>query len=227
MNKLEKLRAINPHIAIHTLDESCAKKFATVLDIPSSKEIIGLARKITPIPEQGNTYVASLSQFEELPVRKTFEPVFAGMPIQMGYCNGRGNHLGGMEWHFCPEGTIMVTDAVFFWATQEELEENHFDSRKAMAFFVPEGTCFFLKPMVLHLAPSATDKNGFRSIIILEKGTNTPLGELDGSNEPQREVLFMKNKWMIAHPENANLVGKGVHPYVEGPNWEIHPVEGL
>ena len=90
----------------------------------------------------------------------------------------------------------MVTDAVFFWATQEELEGNHFDSRKAMAFFVPEGTCFFLKPMVLHLAPSATDKNGFRSIIILEKGTNTPLGELDGSNEPQREVLFMPlNLW--------------------------------
>ena len=43
-----------------------------------------------PIPENGNVYLASVPEMEADPVKEHMENVlYGGMPIQIGYCNGR------------------------------------------------------------------------------------------------------------------------------------------
>ena len=50
----------------------------------------------------------------------------------------------------------------------------------------------------------------------LLEGTNVPL---DG--EPDDKLLFRKNKWLIAHEDNAELIAKGVVPGIYGPNYSL------
>ncbi|GKU85175.1 hypothetical protein NCCP28_45710 [Niallia sp. NCCP-28] len=34
--------------------------------------------------------------------------------------------------------------------------------------------------------------------------------------------MFMKNKWLIAHPEREQLINKGAHPGIKGENIKVN-----
>ena len=69
----------------------------------------------------------------------------------------------------------------------------------------------------LHFCPCEVSKEGFGCIVILPKGTNLPLEE-----EEADPFLFRKNKWLIAHEENKDLIQKGVTPGITGTNIRIN-----
>ena len=62
---------------------------------------------------------------------------------------------------------------------------------------------------------------GFKDIVILARGTNTPLTEKTECADPESVLLLQRNKWVIAHPEREPLIKQGAHPGVIGENKEL------
>jgi len=55
----------------------------------------------------------------------------------------------------------------------------------------------------LHFAPCKVADEGYKSIIVLTKGTNLPLPVVPSPLSEEDQLLWMQNKWLIAHPESA------------------------
>ena len=72
----------------------------------------------------------------------------------------------------------------------------------------------------LHLSPCRVTDEGFRGVVILPKGTNTPIEKETPADEEGR-LLLQKNKWVIAHPEREPLMKQGAVGGVIGPNKEL------
>lgn len=189
-------------------------------------ELISLADRITEINPNGNTYVPGLSDFEALPVASEFRQFFDS-DIQVGYCNGPNTTLNGMEYHKSPELFIAVTDAVQFLCLPEHLKQfSSCDTSCAQAFYFPKGSAFLLHSGILHLSPCCVHEHGFKSVIVLPKGTNLPLDGTESFTHSQGEarLLAKKNKWILAHPERTQLTSQGIHPGLCGANLQIHPI---
>jgi len=70
---------------------------------------------------------------------------------------------------------------------------------------VPAGTGVELYATSLHYAPCTASGEGFRSVVVLPKDTNTELTFAKGEG-PEDKLLMAKNKWLIGH-EEANIPG--------------------
>ena len=78
--------------------------------------------------------------------------------------------------------------------------------------------------LALHLSPLAVSDEGFKDIVILPAGTNTPLDEkekCDGGEDPEQRLLLQRNKWVIAYAAREPLIRQGAHPGVIGKNKEL------
>ncbi len=222
----EPLLQANLTTKILSLDSSRANCYGRLIQNLDVTELLELADSTTSIDPAGNTYVPSVPEFERSPSCKAFLSFFGGMPIEIGYCNGPNQTINGLEYHKSPELFIAVTDCVQFLCKQECLREFAFcHTADTEAFYFPKGSVFLLHPCILHLAPCAVHPEGFKSIIILPKGTNLPLEETNRQNcmDPESRLLFKRNKWMIAHPQRTQLISQGVHPGLEGENRRIVP----
>jgi hypothetical protein len=75
----------------------------------------------------------------------------------------------------------------------------------------------------LHFAPSRLSDAGFKSVIVLLRGTNTDPPPAPGrcAGDPEARLLFRKHKWLLAHPDNAPLVARGAVPAIIGDNLEV------
>ena len=69
----------------------------------------------------------------------------------------------------------------------------------------------------LHYCPCQTSDNGFSIVVLLPKGTNTPLEEVIDD-----KLVVMKNKWLICHKDSKSDVEKGVYPGIYGVNHKIN-----
>ena len=181
----------------------------------------------TSIPETGNVYTASVKELEELPVKKEIETViYGGMPIQIGYCNGRNTTYNGFEYHKGSEINIAVTDFMLVLAHTWQIQNNTITTDDAKVFFIPKGTVIEMYQTTLHLSPCRVTDEGFKDVVILPKGTNTPLSEeektlRDQSSDPEAELLLQHNKWVLSHPEREPLIRQGAHPGLLGENKEL------
>ena len=72
----------------------------------------------------------------------------------------------------------------------------------------------------MHFAPCRAVESGFMAIIVLPKGTNFPLVSEKTQAKGEDRLLWMKNKWLIAHPESA-VAGNGAFVGIAGDNIEI------
>lgn len=167
-------------------------------------------------------YVASSPELEELPVAQDLQNRgFGGVPVQIGYCNGHNKKLNALEYHRCSEINVACTDMVLLLGVQQDinLADYTYDTKKIEAFFVPKGAAIEVYATTLHYAPCHVTDEGFRSVVVLSKGTNT---DLDFVPQKQGEdaLLFAKNKWLIAHPE-AGLEDQGAWIGLKGDNITI------
>ena len=97
-----------------------------------------------------------------------------------------------------------------------DIVDGKIDSSSFKAFFVPEGTVLEVYATSLHFCPCEVNKDGFGCVVGLTAGTNVPL-----ETEVDDELLFRKNKWIIAHNDNAPLIARGVKPGISGENFEL------
>lgn len=190
--------------------------YGKILDI-DTKNIVEEAQKVG-MPADGSIYVASKEEFEKLPIMNIVKnELFGGMPTQLGYCWGYNDTLNALEWHKCSEINIATTDLILLVADIRDIENNNqLNSEKVKAFKMLKGEAVEIYATTLHYCPIQTTKNGFGCAVGLLKETNTDLDFICSD-----KLLFCKNKWIIAHEDNAELLNQGVVGGIYGENHKI------
>ena len=213
---LERLKTLNPDIEFFSVYDKEFAPFGRVITDFDASSIIEAAKKIKK-PERGAAYVASEESFEALPAAKEIEKRFFGtLPAQAGYCWGYNTMMNATEWHTASEINITVTPLVLILGHIWDIENNTIDSSKFKAFYVPAGVTLEAYATSLHYCACQVSDEGFGCYIGLPKGTNTSLEE-----KTENALLVAKNKWLIAHTENTQMVNDGCVGGITGVNFEI------
>lgn len=86
-----------------------------------------------------------------------------------------------------------------------------------------KGTAIEMYQTTLHLSPCRVSDIGFKDVVILPRGTNTPLnnGGTDEAAIGEERLLLQRNKWVIAHPDREPLIKQGAYPGLLGENKEL------
>jgi hypothetical protein len=173
--------------------------------------------KQTPCP-QDVEYVASLDKLEKTKAAMELgEIFFGGMPVEAGYCNGHNRSLNALEYHRNSELIVAATDVILLLGDIHDISNTYtYDTSLVEAFLLPAGTAAELYSTTLHYAPCSAGPGGFRTGIVLPRGTN---GSLKHKPEAKGEaaLLFAVNKWLIAHEEAGiegayvGLTGENIH----------------
>ena len=181
------------------------KKYGKILNEYPLDELIKEMEN-TPLPDDV-IYVPSEQRLETTKVANELKNYgFGGIPIQIGYCNGKNNKLNALEYHRNSEINIAVTDCILLLGKQEDITEDFtYDTSKVEAFFVPKNTAVELYATTLHYAPCSANESGFKCIVVLPAGTNTELS-FPAGDKGEARLMTATNKWLIAHKE-ANITG--------------------
>ncbi|HIS32545.1 MAG TPA: DUF4867 family protein [Candidatus Limivivens intestinipullorum] len=176
------------------------RKYGRVIKNVDVSELAAALKK-TELPE-GVVYEPSVAALEALPVYEELQKTTYGeLPIQIGYCNGHNCKMDAMEYHRSSEINVAGTDAILLLGLKQDVEEDFtYDSAKAEAFFLPEGTAIEVYATTLHYAPCSAKESGFQVGIVLPKDTNLPLGGEHKAGD-EDALLTARNKWLIAHPD--------------------------
>ncbi len=230
MTKIEELRKKND-FPIYDYRDERFKKYCSIIGFLDPEDIISYMNENTPIPEEGNIYVPSVSELEKFPIIEEIRKVcFGGLDIQAGYCNGRNSTFNGFEYHKGSEVNIACSDLVLILGQRSDIsDELTYSVEQPEVFFIEKGTVYEMYGTTLHLSPLRVCEEGFRDVIILPRGTNTPLSEEEKAarqeaikkGDKEARLLLLKQKWVISHPEREPLIKQGAHPGVTGPNKEL------
>ncbi len=219
---LERLNQVNDVKILSVFDEAF-KTYGNIVTGYDFSEMISYMEAHTDIPESGNVYVASVPEMEEIPVVQEVQDFFYGsMPIQVGYCNGRNSTYNGFEYHKGSEINVAVTDFMLVLGHTWLIKDNTYRVEDAQVFFVPKGTAIEMFQTTLHLSPCKVTDEGFKGVVILPRGTNTPLERKPENAEGEERLLLQRNKWVLAHPEREPLMKQGAFPGLLGENKELH-----
>lgn len=220
-NMLEILNAVNDVPVLSVFDPAFAPYGRVIEGCDFSRADEYMLKK-TEIPESGNIYVPSVPELEESELKSDIEnTLYGSMPVQIGFCNGRNTTYNGFEYHKCSEINYAVTPFMLVLGHVWDIRDNTYDIRSAQVFFVPAGTAIEMYQTTLHLSPCRVCDEGFKDIVILSRGTNTPLEYKKTNADPESVLLLRRNKWVIAHPEREPLIKQGAHPGVIGENKEL------
>ncbi len=218
---LEILNAVNDVPVLSVFDPAFAPYGRVIEGCDFSRADEYMLEK-TDIPESGNIYVPSVPELEESELKSDIEnTLYGSMPVQIGFCNGRNTTYNGFEYHKCSEINYAVTPFMLVLGHVWDIRDNTYDIRSAQVFFVPAGTAIEMYQTTLHLSPCRVCDEGFKDIVILSRGTNTPLEYKKTNADPESVLLLRRNKWVIAHPEREPLIKQGAHPGVIGENKEL------
>lgn len=235
---IEAIRKANPALVVRDLADPALGSYGRLLEPESFSSLVNLADRITGIDPEANRYVASMPELEADRCSVQGLKLFFGFAdIEVGYCNGPNSKLNGLEYHKSPEIDIAVTDLVLLLGKKADIGvDGIYDSKKLECFYLPAGTVLALDAEVLHFSPCKVQEGGFKSVIVLPRGTNGALegeelsfahgakgahGAKEGPREMEARLLFMRNKWLLAHPERAILVERGAWPGIRGENIEV------
>ena len=197
----------NPEITIRPVTAPSFAAYGKVLNAYDFTSCIRIMEE-RPIPREGNVYVAADPAMTADPVALRLASRFYGnMPVQIGYCNGNNSKLNALEYHKSSEIDVAVTDLVLLLAPLWKIrEDNTLPVSEVEAFYVPAQIACELYATTLHFSPCKVSDKGFKSIIVLPAGTNEPLSLPADPCKGEEELLWMRNKWLIAH-EDAKIAG--------------------
>ena len=196
------------------------RNYGQILTGYDVKELLETLDKVTPLPE-GVAYVPEQPELMALPIEKELRNnAYGGMPIQIGWCNGHNTKLNCLEYHRDSELNVGVKDFILLLAKREELENGVLDTAKVAAFCVPAGVLVEVYATTLHYAPCNAAKDaGFKTIVVLPKGTNLDKPEITVKNE-EDEILWASNKWLLAHADSSEAA-QGAKVLLKGENTDI------
>lgn len=156
------------------------------------------------MPETGSAYHASEQSFETEEALAFYTQVFGGMEIQIGYCWGKNDMLNALEWHKNSEIAVALSDLIMLFGDIREMQDGKYDTSNIKAFLFKQGESAEIYATTLHFCPLGVNNNSFKNVVILPRGTNTPL-EMPSTDKR----LVAKNKWLIVHPDFKKQVELG------------------
>lgn len=203
---------------IQNVNDKAFQKYGRVIKNFECTDILDVMEKIQA-PEEV-IYVPSEKALEDCTSAKDITySLYGGMPIQIGYCNGHNKVLNAFEYHRDSEINIAVTDMILILGMEQDIEEDFsYDTAKAEAFLVPAGAVVEIYATTLHYAPCHVHEDGFKCVVVLPKGTNTDIEKT--SNIKEDQLLFARNKWLIAHHESG-LDKEGAFMGLKGKNLTL------
>lgn len=218
---LKHLNEVND-VKIYSVFDDEFKSYGKVLQDLDFSEALRYMENRTPMPEENNIYVPSDSELEKLSVFGEVESiVYGSMPIQVGYCNGKNSTYNGFEYHKGSEINVAAVDMMLVLGHVWQMKDMKFYVGDEKVFFVPKGTAVELYQTTLHLSPCKCSSDGFKAIVVLPLGTNTPFEKKPESDLSENRLLLDKNKWVIAHKDRKQLIGRGAYPGLIGENKEL------
>lgn len=218
---LERLNEVN-EVKIYSVFDEEFRTYGRIINGYDFSELITYMETETEIPAVGNIYVPSVAEMEKAAVFEDIQNIFyGGMPVQFGYCNGRNTTYNGFEYHKGSEINVAVTDFMLVLGHVWQIEDNTFTVGNEKVFFVPKGTALEMYQTTLHLSPCRVNDEGFKDIVVLPRGTNTPLEEKQRCADSESALLLQKNKWVIAHKDREPLVKQGAHVGLIGENIKL------
>ncbi len=219
LNKLNELNSVE----IKSLSDASFQPFGRILTEFEVSDYITYMEDNTAIPESGNSYVPSEAGMECFEITtKIQNAIYGEMPIQVGYCNGKNSTYNGFEYHKGSEITIAVTDFLLVLGHSYDMVDNTYQNKDAKVFYVEKGTMFEIYQTTLHLSPCKVTDEGYKAVIILPKGTNTPLKNENKKDTKESQILLLTNKWIICHKDREPLVKAGAHIGIIGDNIELN-----
>ena len=190
-------------MTMYSIHDKEFKKFGRILACPHFAVFEEAAKEIS-IPESGCSYMARVPAFEQADVLACYRDMFGDMDVQLGYCWGRNDTLNALEWHKSSEIHCALEDMILMLGDMNDMDEYVFDSSKIKAFFVKKGESVEIYQTTLHFCPAMPDGKVFKNVVILPRGTNTPL-----LNKSADKKLVARNKWLICHAEAKKQVDMG------------------
>ncbi len=213
---LKTLKEKNPGIEFHSVEDEAFASYGRLVRDFDATAILDAAKKI-PLPSAGASYVATEPTFETLDTAAHIRDRFYGeLPAQVGYCWGYNTMLNATEWHTGSEINIAVTPIVLLLGHLWDVKDGKIDSSKFKAFYVPAGSVLEVYATSLHYCPCQVQDEGFGCVVALPAGTNTPM-----ERPAEDRLLFQRNKWLIAHEGNKELIADGVFGGISGENFDI------
>ena len=239
MEKLKLLNALND-VTVYHISDSRFASYGRLIDGYDVTGLIKYMEEHTPIPEDGNIYVPSDSEMEKDPaVSLISSALYGGMSVQAGYCNGRNDTYNGFEYHKSSEINIAVTDFMLVlghsWEISYENGDPSYDISQAEVFYIPQGSVIEMFGTTLHLSPLRVSDDGFKGVVILQRGVNSELTEDEKQRrdaalekgDSEAKLLLKRAKWVICHPQRKPLVSQGAWPGVKGENTKLYYKEEL
>lgn len=209
-------------VTIYSVEDEEFKTYGRVVTGYEFSDMITYMEENTQIPENGNCYYPSIAEMEQMQVfEELSQKLYGGMPIQIGYCNGRNTTYNGFEYHKGSELNIAVTDFMLVLGHTWDIRENTYRVEDAKVFLVRKGTAIEMYQTTLHLSPCRVNDTGFMDVVVLPRGTNTPLSKRPEAMDDECKLLLQTNKWVLAHPDREPLMKQGAYPGVIGENKEL------
>lgn len=234
---LRALRSANPQLAIQSIHARAFRRYGRPLALDTAA-FCAAAEAAVEWPAEGSRYLAALPQLDALPEAGAFRQEYCGqLDEQFGFCWGHSSRLNALEWHTCSEFNIATRPLVLLLAKRAELQGEgsclRLDAARVRAFYLAAGEAAEIDADTLHFCPCEVSRQGFGCIVGLARGTNLPLepaqapaARLAGAPQPGKSpLLWAKNKWLLAHKENAPLIARGAVGGIWGENWQIHPID--
>lgn len=205
---------------IESIYDEAFRPYGRVLGDKDWSSLIGRMNEI-PLPGEGVMYEPAIDSLEAGPEPALFsDSIYGGMPVQLGMCWGRNTKLNCLEYHRDSEMNLGAEDFILLVAKQEQIENGLLDTSVVRAFRVPKNVLVEVYATTLHYAPCHVDpEKGFRTLVVLPRGTNTEKPELPGLL-PEEKFLAARNKWLLAHPESAEAKS-GAAVGLQGENIDI------
>lgn len=206
---------------IYSVYDDAFKPYGRIVEAPDSTELIEAMRSI-PLPESGAAYEPAIESLERCAAFADYQNTFfGGMPVQLGMCWGHNTKLNALEYHRDSELNLGADDFVLLLAKLDEVEDFMLDTARVKAFRVPAGVLVEVYATSMHYAPChANAETGFRTMIALPRGTNTPRLPTPCINKEDR-YLVAKNKWVLAHPESSEAIRGECIVGLKGENIDI------
>lgn len=216
---LERLQRFNPDLTILSVNSAVFNEYGQVLSSINAGEMLTQLKQHL-IPKEGASHVTADANLLNTKMASQLQmTVFGGRPIQVGYYNGHNDHLDALEWHHAPEVLVATANVCLFLGQRAKLTRNGYAVGALRTFFVPAGTVIALYGTTLHCAPLQTSEDGYRCMVALPENTNAdlPTGTADGN-----PLLHKVGQWIIAHPDNQDLIRQGVVAGIMGKNLALN-----
>ena len=221
MSMPELLAEKNPDLILFDVFDARFSRYGRVLELGDTSALHEAMLNIA-IPESGNCYVASDESLMALDITEKIKlSVYGDVPVEAGYCNGHSFKLNAEEYHRCSEVNFTTTGLVLLLGLPEDIIDGKLDSKRVVGVYLPPDVPVEIYPRVLHFAPCRLSDAGFNCLVVLTDGTNTALDSVDSSLPGEDGMLWMRNKWLLCHPDSPQAV-KGAYVGITGKNIELN-----